>query len=68
VGGLGGGGGGGFAGLFSLTSYSSELLVLGGRGVCLPPGFCYGCVCVDLAHLVVYGIACVYIWYLLFVL
>jgi len=45
-----------YAGLVSLTSspYSSELFVLG-VGVGVPPGFCYVCVCVGLAHLVFYG-------------
>ena len=41
-------------GLVSLTSpYSSEFLFSAGVG--LPPGFCYVCVCVGLAHLVFYG-------------
>jgi len=45
---------GGFAGLVSLTSspYSSELLVLGGGLVCLQ-GFAM-CVCLGLAHLVLW--------------
>jgi len=48
------GGGVVFAGLVSLTSpYSSELLFSAGFG--LPPGICYVCVCVCLAHLVFYG-------------
>ena len=38
-----------FAGLVSLTSPCSR------RGVGLPPGFCYGVVCLGLAHLVFYG-------------
>jgi len=45
-----------FTGLVSLisSSYSSQLFVLGG-GVDLPPGFCYVCVCVGMAHLVFTG-------------
>ena len=44
-----------FAELVSMTSspYSSQLVVLAGVG--LPPGFCYVCVCVGLAHLVFCG-------------
>jgi len=45
------------AGLVSPASspYSSEHLVLGGGGgVGLPPGFRYVCVCVGLAHLVLW--------------
>jgi len=47
-----------YAGLAILTSssypspcspYSSELI--GGVSFGLPPGFCYVCVCVDMAHL-----------------
>ena len=39
---------------YMLLCYSSELFVLDG-GVGLPPGVCYVCVCVGLAHLVFYG-------------